>query len=197
VLSSNDLFFIPKTLEKERLKKKFRAGNKKAFDLIYGQYANAMYSICLRYTKNVDEAADILQDSFIRIYEKRNLFDPKYELGSWIKRIVVNEAINHYRSTKRFDLIEDEEFFDEVEQPFELTEENNIKEVLLELIRDLPPGYQAVFNMYVIDNLTHAEIAEFLGVTVNTTKTQLSKARKMLRGKLEERKITSSSMTYE
>lgn len=186
-----------RTLDKERLKKKFIKGNKRAFDQIYGQYCDAMYTICMRYTKNADEAADILQDAFIRIYEKRELFDPKYELGAWIKRIVINEAINHYRVNKRFELVEEENYFEEAEQPFELVEDSNIKDVLLELIRELPPGYQAVFNMYVLDNLTHQEIADYLGVSINTSKTQLSKARKMLRKMLEEKKITNSSMTYE
>ena len=119
------LSLTPKTLEKERLKRKFIKGNKKAFDLIYGQYCDAMYTICLRYTKNADEAADILQDAFIRVYEKRQLFNPEFELGSWIKRIVINEAINHYRVNKKFELIEEETYFEEAEQPFELTEEQH------------------------------------------------------------------------
>lgn len=182
-------------MDKERLKRKFIKGNKKAFDTIYAQYADAMYNVCLRYTKNVDEAADILQDAFIRIYEKRQLFNPEYELGSWIKRIVINEAINHYRVNKKFDLVEEDTFFEETEEPFELNEDSNVQQILLEVIQELPAGYQAVFNMYVIDNLTHQEIADHLGVSINTSKTQLLKARKMLRAKLEERNITHSSMT--
>lgn len=182
-------------MEKARLKKKFIDGSKKAFDLIYGQYCDAMYSICLRYTKNVDEAADILQDAFVKIYEKRQLYNPEYELGAWIKRIVINEAINHYRVNKRFDLVEEDNFFEEAEEPFELEESSNVKEVLMDVIRELPPGYRAVFNMYVLDNLTHKEIADYLGVSINTSKTQLSKARKMIRVKLEEKNITKSSMT--
>lgn len=181
-------------MDKEKLKKKFVRGNKKAFDLIYSQYADAMYTICRRYTLNEDEAADILQDAFIKIYEKRELFDPKYELSAWIKRIVINEAINHYRVNKRFDLVEDENYFEEAEETIELADCGNIKTVLMDLIDELPTGYRTVFNMYVLDNLTHPEIAEFLGVSVNTSKTQLSKARKMLISKLEEKNITRSSI---
>ena len=185
-------------MNKERLKKKFKQGNKKAFDHLYAQYCDAMFMICLRYTKNQDEAADILQDAFIRIYEKRQLFDPKYELGSWIKKIVINEAINHYRVNKKIELIEDENYFERTEEnfnePFEFETSSNTKQVLLQLIRELPQGYRTVFNMYVIDNLTHIEIAEYLNVSVNTSKTQLSKARKLLRVKLEEQNIKRSSI---
>jgi len=158
-----------------------------------------MYSICLRYTKNEDEAADILQDAFIRIYEKRHLFDPQYSIGAWIKRIVMNEAINHYRVNKRFELVEDDHYFDEssneFESSFEIHDDTSLKDTLAQLIDELPAGYQAVFKMYVLDNLTHKEIAEYLNVTENTSKTQLSKARKMLKAKLEEKNITNSIIT--
>ena len=102
----------------------------------------------------------------------------------------MNEAINHYRSNKRFELVEDDNYFEEgtndFENSFEISEDSTLKETLAQIIEELPPGYQAVFKMYVFDNLTHKEIADYLGVTENTSKTQLSKARKML--KLETRR---------
>jgi RNA polymerase sigma-70 factor, ECF subfamily len=156
-----------------------------------------MYSICLRYTNNTDEAADILQDAFIKIYEKRNLFNPDLSLGAWIKRIVINESINHYRVNKRFTFVEDDAFFDEEEAPIEIVESVNVKEVLLNVLNDLPEGYRTVFNMYVFDNLKHQEIADYLGVSINTSKTQLAKARKMIQRKLEEKNITRSSLVDE
>lgn len=156
-----------------------------------------MYSICLRYTKNTDEASDILQDAFIKIYEKRNLFNPEMSLAAWIKRIVINEAINHYRINKRFEFIEDDNYFDEEEAPIEINEEFNVKEVLLEILNQLPDGYRTVFNMYVFDNLKHQEIADYLGVSINTSKTQLAKARKMIQRKLEEKNISRSTLVDE
>jgi RNA polymerase sigma factor (sigma-70 family) len=174
-------------LEKEELKKKFIQGNKQAFDWIYANYSKGMYSLCLRYTKNQDEAADILQESFIKVYEKRSLFNAEYEIGPWVKRIVINEAINHFRVNKRFELVEDDGYFEEAEEIIEMEDLSGVKEMLLSVLREMPEGYRTVFNMYVIDNLTHQEIAEYLGVSVNTTKTQLFKARKMIRAKLEER----------
>ena len=181
-------------MDQERLIKKFRKGNKGAFDTIYANYCDAMYSICMRYTKNEDEAADILQDAFIKIYEKRELFDPQYSIGAWIKRIVMNEAINHYRVNKRFEFIEEESYFEEEEEAIEVVEDSNLSEKLKDVIDSLPPGYQAVFKMYVIENLTHKEIAQYLDISENTSKTQLSKARKMLKSKLAELQITRSTI---
>jgi len=184
-------------LEKEELKKKFIQGNKQAFDWIYANYSKGMYALCLRYTKNQDEAADILQESFIKIYEKRTLFNPEYEIGPWVKRIVINEAINHFRVNKRFDLIEDDSYFEEAEELIEIEDLSGVKEQLMTILNEMPEGYRTVFNMYVIDNLSHQEIAEYLGVSVNTTKTQLFKARKLIRTKLDEKKITRITINNE
>ncbi|MCG8575836.1 MAG: RNA polymerase sigma factor [Flavobacteriales bacterium] len=184
-------------MDKNKLKEKFIRGNKKAFDRIYHDYSKAMYSVCLRYTNNTDQAADILQDAFIKIYEKRNLFNPELSLGAWIKRIVINEAINHYRVNKRFQFVEDDNYFDEEEAPVEIAEETNLKEILLDTLRELPEGYRTVFNMYVFDNLKHQEIADYLGVSINTSKTQLAKARKMIQRKLEEKNITRINIINE
>jgi RNA polymerase sigma-70 factor (family 1) len=181
-------------LDQERLIKKFIKGNKRAFDTIYAKYCDAMYNICMRYTKNQDEAADILQDAFIKIYEKRELFDPQYSIGAWIKRIVMNEAINHYRVNKKFELVEDDSFFEQEDEVIEVVDNTNLKEKLTKTIDSLPPGYQAVFKMYVIENLTHKEIAQYLDISENTSKTQLSKARRMLKTKLEELQITRSTI---
>jgi len=156
-----------------------------------------MFAICLRYTRNSDEAADILQDAFIKAYEKRSLFNPEFEVGPWLKRIVINEAINHFRITKRFDLVEDESYFEEPEENIEIEDLQNVKEALTAVLQELPEGYRAVFNMYVIDRLTHQEIAEYLGISVNTSKTQLLKARKMIRQKLEQRNITRARIKDE
>lgn len=177
-------------MEKEELKKKFIQGDKQTFDWIYANYSKGMFSLCLRYTKNQDEAADILQESFIKVYEKRALFNPEYEIGPWVKRIVINEAINHFRVNKRFELVEDDAYFEEAEEVIEIEDLSGVKEQLLSILNEMPEGYRTVFNMYVIDNLSHQEIAEYLGVSINTTKTQLFKARKLIRTKLEEKKLT-------
>lgn len=189
-------------MDQERLKKKFIRGNKRAFDQIYSDFSQAMFAICLRYTNNEDEAADILQDAFIKIYEKRKLYNPDYPLASWIKRIVINEAINHYRNFSKIELIEDDTWFEDesdqdIEGSIEIGGELDIKQALNEVLEELPDGYRAVFNMYVLDNLTHKEIAEYLEISVSTSKTQLLKARKMIRAKLEAKNITRSRIRDE
>lgn len=181
-------------MDYSELKQAFLQGKKNAFDKIYADYSKAMYAICRRYTKNLDEAADILQDAFIKVFEKRHLFNPEFEIGPWIKRIVINEAINHLRLNNRFELKEDESYFEEIEETIEIEDKSDIKKILLQILNELPEGYRAVFNMYVIDNLTHPEIAEYMGISVNTSKTQLMKARKLIQVKLAEKNITRSEV---
>lgn len=182
-------------MDNNKLKRKFIRGNKKAFDKIYKDFSSAMYSVCLRYTKNTDEASDILQDAFVKIYEKRKSFNPDYELGSWIKRIVINTAIDHYKKNKKMILVEDDSYFEtEFESNIELESTENIKEILLQTLKLLPEGYRAVFNLYVLDNLTHQEIADYLNISVNTSKSQLSRARKMLKSLLEEKNIITKTV---
>lgn len=181
-------------MNEAKLKRKFIQGNKKAFDVIYNDYSKAMYIVCLRYTKNTDAAADILQDAFIKIYNKREQFNPEFPLASWIKRIVINEAINYFRANKRYEMVEDETFFEEENYEIEINENENheLQNQLKAMIDELPDGYRMVFNLYVYDSLKHQEIANYLDISVNTSKSQLSKARKYLQKKLEEQNITSS-----
>lgn len=186
-------------MEEDKLKKKFIQGNKKAFDLIYKDYSAAMYSICLRYTKNEDKAADVLQEAFIKIFQKRESFNPDYSLGGWIRRIVINEAINLYRAEKKLEFIEDERYFEAEEEVEVFIDDSsqNIKVILSEILDKLPDGYRTVFTLYVLDNLKHHEIAEVLSISVNTSKTQLMKARKLIQLKLEAKNITRNTVLNE
>jgi RNA polymerase sigma-70 factor (ECF subfamily) len=183
-------------LDPQKLKKEFIRGNKAAFDLIYRDYSKAMYSICLRYAKDSDTAGDVLQEAFIKIYQNRDKFNPEYELGGWIKRIVINEAISQYRRDKKFEFIEDDLYFESEDTSEIMLEENSTKitQILTKILKELPDGYRTVFSLYVLDNLKHQEIAEYLGVSVNTSKTQLAKARNMIKNKLEAYNITSSTI---
>lgn len=151
-----------------------------------------MYNVCLRYTRNTDEASDILQDAFIKIHQKCNLFDTQYELGGWIKRIVINTAINHIRQNSKIELVEDFKAFEDSEetlQNFEVTETINLKTELVNILNDLPIGYRTVFNLFVFENLTHKEIANHLEMSENTSKSQLFKAKKMISKILIEKKL--------
>ena len=166
-------------------------GKRDAQNSLYKRYASTMLGICMRYSKNRDEAEDILQESFIKVFLNIKGFRSEGSFEVWIKRIVVNTAISHIKKNLRQSFIEGtgEHGFtlqegDPGGENDGLMEMNIGQDKLLALIHTLPTGYKTVFNMYVIDQLTHQEIAESLGISVNTSKTQLHKARKYLKVKI-------------
>lgn len=146
-----------------------------------------MYSVCLRYSRNRDEAKDLLQDGFIRVFEHINDFRKEGSLVGWIKRIMINNAVNHYKKINRIPVHEDIGEINETEiiGAAEVREEERITpEFLIELIKSLPEGYRMVFNLYVFEGYSHKEISEWLSITESTSKTQLLKARRWLRKKI-------------
>ncbi|MFT4521390.1 MAG: RNA polymerase sigma factor (sigma-70 family) [Bacteroidia bacterium] len=157
-------------------------GDSEAFELIYNNLSDKMYAVCLRYTKHNDDAKDVLQDAFIRIYKNLKQFRFSGSFEGWCRRIVVNTAIERIRKNGRL-----------AEDSLELAPETSVKaesfeqlkyDDLMTLIRTLPDGYRTVFNMYVIEGYSHKEIAEELQVSESTSKTQLYKARLTLQQKL-------------
>ena len=168
-----------------------RNGKRRAFSLLYQKYSRVLLGVCIRYTSKREEADDVLQEGFIKIFQKINTFEGKGSFEGWMKRIMVNTAINYYKANKKYLVQEsfdanninhtasrEESVWVDVEDPIK-------QEVLLKMVNDLPVGYRLVFNMYVFDGLTHREIAEELGVSEGTSKSQLAKARKQLKTKVE------------
>ena len=139
-----------------------------------------------------EEAEDVLQEGFIKVFQKINTFEGKGSFEGWLKRIMVNTAINYYKSNKKYQFHEEYDVNNvnhtKSEQADEMVEiEGPIKqEVLIGMINDLPVGYRLVFNMYVFDGMTHKEIAHDLNIKEGTSKSQLAKARKRLKQKVEE-----------
>jgi len=162
----------------------FLQNDKKSQDLLYKHFAPRMYGICLRFSRNTMEADDILQDGFIKVFTKLKDFRNEGSLEGWIRRTIVNTAINSYRKNLKHSKFSD---IDSVEIP-ELNEENAYdklsKEELVEMIRDLPNGYRTVFNLNVIEGYTHKEIGEMLKISDNTSKSQLTRARNILKKKI-------------
>ena len=151
-----------------------------AFVELYNKYSPVLFGICLRYAKERTEAEDILQESFIKIYKNIGSFKNEGSLEGWLKRIVVNMSINYYRKKIKENTVSTD---DEIKYE-KAVSENVFSELtnkeLLNLIQLLPEGYRMVFNMYAIEGFKHNEIAEMLGFTESTSKTQLMKAKKML-----------------
>lgn len=164
----------------------FIDGDKKAFDCVYARYAPAMFGICRRYTNCKDDAQEVLQESFVKVYEHRKKMDPTKELGPWIKTITIRTAINFLRKQKRLVLQENDAFFETIQEEEAPISTAGMKEILLKMLSELPDGYRAVFNMYVLDGLTHKEIADYLEISEGTSKSQLAKAKNWIKNKLEK-----------
>lgn len=169
------------------------AGKRKAFSLLYKKYASTMLGICMRYCKNRIDAEDVMQDGFMKVFSQVHKFRSEGSFEGWIKRIMINAAIDNYQSNLRLSFIQDSgnllenaELADVYDEDDELPDEMNIpKEKLMRMIQELPDGYRMVFNLYAIEGFSHKDIAAMLEITESTSKTQLLKARKVLRKKIE------------
>ena len=158
----------------------------KAQEQFYRRYASKMYGVCLRFAKNQMGADDILQDGFIKIFLNLKSFRKEGSLEGWVRRTIVNTAINSYKKNAKY--LNDIEI-DQADVMLNISEgaldKISVKE-LLELIKALPTGYKMVFNLNVIEGYTHKEISQLLNISENTSKSQLSRARQTLQKKLSE-----------
>jgi RNA polymerase sigma-70 factor (ECF subfamily) len=164
-----------------------------AVKVIYDRYAPVLLGLCCRYCNSREDAEDVLQEGFMKIIKNLSSFRAQNNgsLIAWMKRIMVNTALNHIRSRNRYVISQDllpavngSDFSDEPSF-FESILGKIGKEKILSMISSLPPGYRAVFNLYVFEEYSHKEIAAAMNCTENTSKSQLSKARAMLRNKIE------------
>lgn len=153
----------------------------KAQEQLYRQFAPKMFSVCLKYSRNYAEAQDHLQDAFLLVFEKIHTFEFKGSFDGWIKRVVINHVLQQYRNKSFLSLI-DEDIIEDVEIEFD--DEISI-EFLMKIIQELPDRYRLVFNLNVFENYSHQEIADTLGITVGTSKSNLSRAKMILKEKIE------------
>ena len=163
-----------------------KKGDRKSQQQLYQRYYGKMMGACLRYAKNEDDAKDVLQEGFIKVFDKISGYSGTGSLEGWIRRIIVNTAIDAYRKSKRTMMIVDTDFVDSVKLVDEEEEEDSdeldftVEDVMREM-QNLSPAYRMVFNMYVVENYTHKEIAEKLGISEGTSKSNFSKAKKNIR----------------
>lgn len=165
------------------------AGNRKAQRTLFDRYKSPMFGICLRYSKSKDEAEDVLMESFMTVFSEIHTFRAEGSIDQWIRRIVVNTAINNYRKNLKHYYHSDIEDVDEthidMDENVQLTENLSAAEVL-KIMQEMPEGYRVVFNLYVMEGYKHKEIADMLNITTGTSKSQLSKARKIIQDKLSK-----------
>lgn len=170
----------------------FINGKKKGFDQIYEAYSPGMYAICLRYLRSKEDAKDVLQEAFIKVYNNREKYDINQPIGAWVKTITIRCALNYLKERSRFQLTDNEYVFDSTEiQAFNEQPQSTLKEKLQKALDTLPDGYRTVFSLFTIDNLTHKEIADYLGISVGTSKSQYAKAKKILQQLLQKERIAS------
>ena len=167
-------------LSEAQIIKKCCQRDRKAQRELYDRYSSAMLMVSMRYSKNKDDAEDILQEAFIKVFKSIENFKHQSTLGYWIKRIVVNTALNFQRSKLYLfpmvdlDKISDKSWNDDTISNYSLME-------LLNMIQTLPFGCQVIFNLYAIEGYKHHEIAEMLDISVGTSKSQFARARALLK----------------
>jgi len=163
----------------EEIIKACRAGDRLGQRALYDQYASKMMGICMRYCKQREDAEDALCNGMYRIMSKIDQYTGEGNFEGWMKRIIINECLMHLRKKKVR--------YDEIEEHLHLAtndlsvEDELIYQDVLKLLDYLPPGYRTIFSLYVIDGYKHKEIAELLGISINTSKSQLILAKKRLR----------------
>ncbi len=158
---------------------------------LYERYCKRMFVVCLRYSKGRLEAEDILQESFIKVFENIHTFRNDCPLEAWIKRIVINTALKHNRSKLYLYPAYDVQAMDEQLPDEELTLSQYSMQELLGMIQQLAPRYQVVFNLYAIEGYQHNEIAQMLGIPEGTSKSQYARARVQLQNMISENKRIS------
>jgi RNA polymerase sigma factor (sigma-70 family) len=158
----------------------------KAQGELYKRYSGILFSICLRYSPNYTEAEDSLQDSFLTIFKKVDQFKGKGSFEGWIKRITVNTVLQKYRKKRVFDIAREDQIADEID--VEVEDDGIPLDFLLKIIQELPDRYRLVFTLYVMDDYAHKEIAEMLGISDGTSKSNLARSRLILKTKIEDYK---------
>ena len=146
---------------------------------LYQRFAPKMYGVCLRYAGNSEEAEDILQEGFIKVFRKIGSFRGEGSFEGWIRRIFVNTAIEHFRRKTYLQPITEKEE-NTVEAQYLSVLDSLAERDIISLVQQLSPGYRTVFNMYVVEGYTHKQIAEMLGISEGTSKSQLSRAKLIL-----------------
>lgn len=162
-----------------------RRSQERAYELFYGK----MMAVCLRYTKNHDQAKDILQDGFIKVFRSMANFNQEGSFEGWVRRIMVNTAIDHFRRAKHSYLLLGEdrsmEEFEDIPEEEPLEDDPGMEELkpadVINAMQKLTPAYRTVFNLYVFEEMTHKEIAETLGINIGTSKSNLAKAKHNLK----------------
>jgi len=186
MLNEKQLSIFKLTNELEDIIRGCIRGKRNEQEKLYRMFSSKMFGVCLRYCRNYEEAKDILQDGFIKVFDKIGQYGQRGSFEGWMRRIMVNTALERYRKNnltltmEKIPDIKDEEE-DEEEGP------NISMNELLEYVQKLPERYKMVFNLYIFEEMTHKEIGEVMGITEGTSKSDLSRARVILQKQINSR----------
>lgn len=173
-------------------------GNSSAQKQLYESFAGSMLGVCYRYTKSKEDAEDVLQEGFIKMFHHLDKYDHKGAFGGWLRRIMVNTSINYLKKNARYN--RDMVFNDiELVPVSKLSSDENLESdlnarQLASLLRQLPVGYQTIFNLHAIEGYSHVEIGKLLGITDSTSRTQFFKARNLLMKWIKETESATIKM---
>jgi RNA polymerase sigma factor (sigma-70 family) len=173
-----------KQVELEEILKGCKSGDRKAQKWLYDRFADEMFGTCLYYSKDYTEAEDTLHEGFMKVFLKIDQFEFKGSLAGWIKRIMINTALEKFR--KQYPLYATG---DEIEEENDIDPERVISDLtatdIVKMIQELPPKYKMVFNLYAIDGYSHKEIGKMLDISEGTSKSNLSRARNILQSRVK------------
>ncbi|MBX2842449.1 MAG: RNA polymerase sigma factor [Flammeovirgaceae bacterium] len=179
-------------ISEEKIIKGCCKGDRKAQEFLYTTFSGKMYSICLRYAKKQEDADDILQEAFVKIFNNIKNFRKESSLFYWMKRIMINTALNYQRSKLYlYPMVDVNDLHYLADRDFTLS--NIHLEDLLKMLQRLPDGCRVIFNLYAIEGFQHKEIAEMLKINIGTSKSQYSRAKSLLK----EMILTSENIYYE
>jgi RNA polymerase sigma-70 factor (ECF subfamily) len=161
------------------------SGDSRMQEALYNRFAPKMYAVCLRYSNNADDAQDLLQEGFVKIFKNLDRFRAEGSFEGWVRRVFVNTSIEHYR--KKVNLTSTSEREEALIEDSSVNALDKLAEKdIIALVQQLSPGYRAVFNMYAIEGYSHKEIGTILGISEGTSKSQLARAKGILQKKVIE-----------
>ncbi len=161
-------------------------GQRASQDALYKKFSSLLFGICLRYARNRMEAQDVLQEVFVKVYNNIGSYNNEGSFEGWLRRIAVNTSITNYRKNLKHAYQADvDELIRTNDEPMHFEDLEFTAEEMMLCIENLPSGYKTVFNLYVVEGFMHKEISDMLGIDVNTSKSQLSRAKTYLQRELK------------
>ncbi len=169
-------------------------GDRQIQEMLYQRFSPKMYGVCLRYSGNPEDARDLLQEGFIKIFKNLSKYRGDGSFEGWIRRIFVNTSIEHFRRKVRLQNVTETQENTVEDKEWSVLDHLAVKDIM-KMIHELSPGYKAVFNLHVVEGYSHKEIGEMLGINEGTSKSQLARAKTVLKKMVEKRLNQTSSDT--